>query len=264
DLSTAFSSNTPPTTVLSTLSLHDALPIWLRTANLNPTVVTGEYRNWARYAGTRASPIEICQRNATPAELVVIHRGAGLHAHHHGGVLLDFADLAKLDLVGEARHQRGIHAGAAQVAGTEAREEKEEQAAGNHCSGRHANDCSAERAGEGALSLVWIRDLRGHCVSRAAPQFERSECGDSKQQIDEKENEKRCVDRENRGSENSGKRKHCKKKCVTVGRGAVEANQRDVEKKMHRGKETAEQRGIRRTGREHSREYENIKRKKCE
>ena len=68
----------------------------------------------------------------------ITHRFAGAHAHHNRGIFLDLADLAQLDVVAEAGHQRRLQTRAAQIAGAETRKEEKESAADDHGAESHA------------------------------------------------------------------------------------------------------------------------------
>src|SRR6266566_1215440 len=86
--------------------------------------------------------------NPSPAQPVVSNRLPRLHAHDHGGVLLDLADFTQLHIIGEAAHQRGTEAGAAQITGAKARKKEKQRTSQEDGSCGHTQSGQTQRASQ--------------------------------------------------------------------------------------------------------------------
>ena len=79
--------------------------------------------------GEPAAAVEIREHDAAPVHAFAAGRFAvNVDTHDDGVALLDFADFAEGDVVGEAGHQFGLQAERAEIAGGEARQSEE-----NYC-----------------------------------------------------------------------------------------------------------------------------------
>src|SRR6266566_1215442 len=98
--------------------------------------------------GTPPLSIKSRKSNPSPAQPVVSNRLPRLHAHDHGGVLLDLADFTQLHIIGEAAHQRGTEAGAAQITGAKARKKEKQRTSQEDGSRGHTQSGQTQRASQ--------------------------------------------------------------------------------------------------------------------
>src|ERR1700693_2628100 len=105
----------------------------------DPTLVNGT-RDVALpgVVGGPAVAVESGHGDTAPAQEWIVHRRTGAHAHHDRGAFLDFANLAKLDIVGEAAHEGWLRVGVGEVTGTEAREDEEKNRTKEHSASGNA------------------------------------------------------------------------------------------------------------------------------
>src|SRR2546421_938036 len=98
-------------------------------------------------------PVKGRERDAPPAQPVVIHRLTRLHAHYYCRIPFDFADLTELDVFGEAGHKRRAEAGAAEISGAETRKKEKQHATKDDGSDRHAQSRKTQRAIQSSIAL---------------------------------------------------------------------------------------------------------------
>src|SRR5439155_21100599 len=159
-------------------------------------------------------PVERRERTAPPAQPVVTHRLSRLHAHHYCGILFDFADLTKLDVFGEAAHERGAEAGAAEVPGAETRKKEKQHATKNDGSGGHAKSGKTQRAIQSSIAPGVQMESRRDGSDGSAAYFHSNESGNTKQEKDEKKNEEGGIDGKNGHGKNTRKREQREKQRI--------------------------------------------------
>src|SRR5579862_2317243 len=153
------------------------------------------------------------ERDAAPPQSRIADGRSGFHAHHDGGILFDFADLAEFDVVAESAHQRWLHAGAAKIAGAETREEEKQRAANRDGAESYADGGRGKRSCE-PLLLRGTHDCYRCGPATTAAQLHPDKCGDGEQEKDKKHYEEECVDRQNGCGEDSGESENRKKERV--------------------------------------------------
>ena len=145
-----------------------------------------------------AAAVESGERDAAPVNIYGANGFAiHVHAHHHCGILFDFADLIERDVVGEAGHQRGPKAQRAEIAGGEARDHEKYRAADYQRANRDENgserDGAMQAIGRGAFGI----ERRSGGARGAAADFESDECGNGNQEENAEGNQECGVHGEN-------------------------------------------------------------------
>ena len=139
--------------------------------------------------GVPAPAVKRGERDAPPPDLRRCGRQSGLHSHDHRGILLDLADLAKLDVVAEARHKGRLRTDSPEIPGGETRKEEKQE----HADDRGAERDASRRKTQGPMKLPLKFRTRGeqggHCAARRAPHLVTDKRGHAKPQKHKEERE---------------------------------------------------------------------------